>query len=712
MLHPRSFLLSAFADGALPPARRDRVAAHLAACARCRATVESYRALGAAASSLAAAPLPADGLAAVLARRAAGERVILPVEDAPPRRAAHPALRAAAGIVLLLVSAAVLMVASAPRLEAVSSELRLAPEGPRRGEAVRLAYAPGAGFTDAEALVVRARLRRPGDRAYLQRGEIAVLDTLRCGRDGVFRGEIRLPESTAYAVLTVETADGSEVDTNQRRYWEVLVHDSAGRPLAEALHQRTEELTGRDWEGAFQSARELARLYPDDPESWNSIRFFEATLRGAAAADSLKAAHLARFRALDAALRGRPGLGGADMGAMYFYAWGMDDTAAVARWDARLRTEDPRHPMAVQNRAIHLMRLHHEQPRVLLAALDSLWDEVGPAHSQLVAQGSRAARRTGDVQAIRRWSARYLQMYHGDVVYVANNLLGDRPELRPDALHILRAELARLRADDDARRFGLTRAEFRQREEAEAARVLAALGRHLLADGRTRAALDTFALATETVWDADVFLLAGRARLQAGDTAGAARLLSRVVVDPGTEPARRDSVAALARAFPAAAWAARLDSARSEMRSRVLAQSVNRGVPHRARLVDGGGTGVPFADVVGGAPAVVVFWSRHCGPARESVAILNQLAGSLRAEGVPVVAMTDEAPSADFRAEVRTLGLSVPVYHDTRREAAHGFRSSGTPHYFVVDADGRIRFEYTSPADIPRQVAVLRPIAG
>jgi thiol-disulfide isomerase/thioredoxin len=708
MPHPRSFLLSAFADGALPHARRDRVAAHLAACARCRAAVESYRAIGSAAAALDPAPLPADGLAAVLARRAAGDRVILPVEDAPPRRAMHPALRAAAGIVLLLAAAAVLMVASAPRLEAVSSEMRLSPEGPRRGEAVRLVYAPGSGFAGAEALVVRARLRRHGDRAYEQRGDIEVLDTLRRGRDGVFGGQIHLPPSVVYAALTVETADGEEVDTNQRRYWEVLVHDSAGRPLADALHQRTEELTGRDWEGAFESARELVRLYPDDPESWSAIRFFETALRGSAAADSLQRIHLARFRQLDAALGTRPGVDGDDMTAMYFYALGVQDSAAAARWDARLAAEHPRHPGAVQNRAVQLMRAHYDQPAVLLAALDALWDQVGPAHSTLAVLGIQTARRTGDPRAIRRWATRYLHFYVDDVVSVADNSFTDHPSLRPDGLRVLRDELARLRAPDEAARFGVTRAEFQRRREARVARVLAALGRHLAEAGQTRAALDTFALATESVWDPDVFLLAGRARLETGDTAGGARMLSRVVVDPATPAARRDSVAALARAFPPAAWAARLDSARGEMRERVLAQAVSRGVPAGVRLVDGQGAAVSFADAAGEGPVVVVFWSRHCGPARQAIALLNSLAQS----GVRVIGITDEAPSADFRDEARALGLRLPIYHDTRRQAAHSFHAWGTPYYFVLDADRRIRFEYTSPADIPRQVAVLSPTAG
>jgi hypothetical protein len=205
-----------------------------------------------------------------------------------------------------------------------------------------------------------------------------------------------------------------------------------------------------------------------------------------------------------------------------------------------------------------------------------------------------------------------------------------------------------------------------------------------------------------------VFLLAGRARLQAGDTAGAAALLARVSVDPGTEPALRDSVSALAGAMGAAAWSARLETARREMRERVLMRAVQRPVPARARLVSSAGETVTVGDAMGGTGAVVVFWSRRCGPAVESVDAINRLAASLRAGGVRVIAVTDEAPSAEFAAEVRRLGLGVPVYHDTRREAAHGFRAVGTPEYFVVDAGGSIRYEDTAPSDIPRQLAVLR----
>lgn len=711
MLHPRFATLSAFADGALPPARRPRVAAHVAECARCRGALADIRAMASTAASLPDPPLPADGLQRILARRAAGERLILAVESAPPaRRPARPMVRAAAAVALLATAAGGLVLATAPRLEAVSSELRLAPEAPRAGQAVRLAYTPGTGFAGARALVVRARLRHPGERAYREEAVVAVLDTLRPDGDGVFRGEARLPAGAVYAELAVEAPDGTEVDTNGRRYWEVLVHDAAGRPLADALHQRAQALTGRDWEGAFDAARRMAELYPEDPESWGSLQFFENALRGAAAGDSLAPIHRARFAALDSALRGRPGLDGEALGAMYFYAWGVGDSIARERWDERLRTEQPRHPKAVQNRTITIMRAHYEQPAEVVRQLDALWDEVGPAHSQLALQGILAARRTRDPESIRRWVPRYLRFYRDDVVSVAEGSLAVHPSLRPDALRLLRAELARLRAPENAERFGVTRAEDRRRRDEQAAHVLAALGRHLLADGRTAAALDTLALATEVpgVWDAEVFLLAGRTRLQAGDTAGAARLLARVAVDPGTPPARRDSVAALARGMEGAAWSALLDDARREMRERVLARSVNRPVSGSARMVAGDGRTVPLGEAAGDAGTVVVFWSRRCGPAIDAVQAINRLAATLRADGVRVIAITDEPRSAGFDAEVRGLGLAVPMYHDTRREAARAFRAAGTPQYFVMDADGRVRYEYTSVDDIPRQLAVLR----
>lgn len=106
ILHPGFRRLRAFAAGELPPAERARVAGHLAGCPRCRRVVASVRALVAAAAEETAPPVPAGAWESILARRAAGEQVILPAADpAPPaagpaRRARSWALPRAAALVL------------------------------------------------------------------------------------------------------------------------------------------------------------------------------------------------------------------------------------------------------------------------------------------------------------------------------------------------------------------------------------------------------------------------------------------------------------------------------------------------------------------------------------------------------------------------------------------------------------------------------------
>ena len=51
--------------------------------------------------------------------------------------------------------------------------------------------------------------------------------------------------------------------------------------------------------------------------------------------------------------------------------------------------------------------------------------------------------------------------------------------------------------------------------------------------------------------------------------------------------------------------------------------------------------------------------------------------------------------------------LTFPVYGDAWREASRAFSQWGTPSYFVLDADGLVRFE-DRLNHIPAEVAVLQ----
>jgi hypothetical protein len=107
-LHPGIRRLKRFADRESPPREAARVAAHLERCGRCAEGVAFFRRVSADARA-AAAPAPSDALLArILASRAAGERVVLPVDPATPRTwrrgGALAGFAAAAAAVVFLVA--------------------------------------------------------------------------------------------------------------------------------------------------------------------------------------------------------------------------------------------------------------------------------------------------------------------------------------------------------------------------------------------------------------------------------------------------------------------------------------------------------------------------------------------------------------------------------------------------------------------------------
>jgi len=80
----------------------------------------------------------------------------------------------------------------------------------------------------------------------------------------------------------------------------------------------------------------------------------------------------------------------------------------------------------------------------------------------------------------------------------------------------------------------------------------------------------------------------------------------------------------------------------------------------------------------------------------------------LRQQGVAIVAITDERVSDDLRRFLADQKLTFPVYADAWRQASRAFSQWGTPSYFVLDADGLVRFEYRELNQIPAEVAVLQ----
>ncbi len=96
----------------LEPRARRRVRRHLVACQRCRDELHLIRTLRNVAEEVTSPALPADGFAAIRARRDAGERVILPADTAglrPPGRRIWPMALAGTVLVAAVIAAQIVI---------------------------------------------------------------------------------------------------------------------------------------------------------------------------------------------------------------------------------------------------------------------------------------------------------------------------------------------------------------------------------------------------------------------------------------------------------------------------------------------------------------------------------------------------------------------------------------------------------------------------
>lgn len=703
ILHPTTTKLQRYALHEASPKERERIAAHLLRCSRCRREIDEIIVLRDGLRELVDTPVPSRSWERIRERLEGGERLILPVETSARAPAWRSRIRAVAAAVIIL-AAGIAVFGRPETAEANQSELRFGTATPRAGAEITVAYTPGTLFGDADRLVLRARFRTPGDHVFTARAGELLRD-----RDGTYRGVVRLPDSVVYAVFVVEDPEARRLDSNLERGWDLLVHASDGRPLFEAMGQKAQELTGRNWEMAGEVARTRADLYPDQMLSWKELYFYERGIVGGERIDSLRAAHRAHLLRYHRQFSEKAELSGDDAGQMFWYARLVEDSSLTRYWRDRLVGEYPAHPLAVQQRTMELWMEHRTDPERYLPPIERLWDEVGPAHELLMREGLETAQRIGSPEAVLRWADRFDWPFPGEAF---GEVLVRYPELREEGMRRLRARIRRLeegRAED--RDLFWTAAEQRRASGAALRSTFAHLGNALLAGGQVHAALDTLTLAVSGGWDPPLFRKVADARLAAGDTAGAVDVWARVAVDPGTREAFADTVQTRAgRHFVSSHWTALLHAATEQMRERVLEGAMSRPARGSVRVADSAGRTHRLSDLTGNTPAVVVFWSRFCGPAIDALPAIVRLAERLRSEGVPLVLITEEAPSADFKNFMAEREANLPVYHDTRKEAALAFSNWGTPQYFVLDPTGRIRFVHHAISRIPRQVAVLRPL--
>ncbi len=712
--HPSERTLHRFADADLSGSPAERVASHVSVCPHCRARIRFIRVLGRAASDGVEIEPPAGILERALARRAAGERIRLPLND-PPRLRSASALARAAILIIAIVGG--IFAVGVRELGAFRSDLSFQPSRPERGERIALTYRADPGMAEQQELRVRARLRSKHDENYNVGMKTTVVATLVRTDDLLFRGSFTLPDSIVYAVFAVETLDGRIVDNNGRRLWELSVHQADGRPIAEALEQRSSDMMGRNWELAFESAKELARQYPSDPHGLSAVSFFEPLALGTTAwSDSGLPRFQERFAQLNRELRDRQDLDGDALQWMMLAARGAKDSIASEHWRTALLRRFPHHTQSLQLHIVYdILVPHYKDTTRVLHELDSVWtvvehepDKGGPGYRHLVRQGLNFAAGTRDADLTIRWAERFLAVFPSLSTEVAARLAAI-PTLRQRAIQILEAELDRVEAaPDEDRPLEMTVEENQRRLEIPIQRLSNQFGRVLLDDGQTERAAESLQRAVNIGWNTKVFRSVAEVQLELGQASAAFRTLARVAADPTTTASFADTARErLGQAFDPSSWEEHVRTARETMHRRTLRDATMRSLPERIRLVTRDGTTRTFREITNSRVTLVVIWNRYCGEAIQALPDIGRLAQVLEERGIAVVIVAEQPPSDDLYEFVRERGVTQPLYHDTRHEATRAFNSWGTPEYFITDELGRIRFEYTDLFSALRQAEAL-----
>ena len=552
-----------------------------------------------------------------------------------------------------------------------AGNLVFTPEAPRPGSTVTVRYHPAESLAGEPELILRGHFRiakEPDSGLGARNGRIA---TLAPAGDGSFTASFRLPELAAHGVFVVEDIAGERLDTNGGRHFDLLVHGEDKSSLADALSQRAAYYQERDPAIASRSierAMELRREVVAEENPGDSV-----TMTFTGSSVMLTAEDLERI--------------------------GLPDVRWVRTWERWRQDGDSR------------------------AALDDFeaeWPAVGHRRPGMSSSALLIAVRTLDLAAVDRWAGRILDNGWTDPwseKLMVARMISQIPVRRDRALELARGAMADLDAVDFARdpgrQLGQTAGEYAGVVTQARADALVKHSRLLAEAGFEEQSLEVLEAATAESAEPDLFRRLGELRLARGDAAGAALAFAVVASDPGTLPAEARALAGRAgHSADSPEWHRLLESAAATVLPRALAGAVRRSLPP-VRVADAEGERLALEQIVGGKPAVVVFWARWCGPCIAEIPEVARLAQALEPRGVRLVSVsTDDVPGAEMDAWLRDRRVTYPVYYDLDGEAWSAFGAEYISAVFVLDANGLVRFEHSHVEGVWRQLEALGLLAG
>jgi len=726
--HPDAETLSQYAARTLNGDERLATGKHLERCTKCRETVKMLRQLTDLGAESVESPSQGDILTRVLDARAAGARALLPTAEPVGVRSRRLPLAAGVGVAAIIAVVYLFSIRNASAGSRTGT-LTFKPAAPQPGQMVRVTYEPNAPLARFDSVILRARFRRPVDEDYndgMMQSRVGAMH--RSG--GRFTLEFRLPDSVVFAVFAVESPGADIIDDKDQQLWDLVMVDEAGKPLFDALVQKQRDLMGRSFEEGLRTTRTLAALYPDDPEAGGMVPVFERWVLGEHIADSLSPGHRRRFAAFQAALGEKLELPARIIAGMAHFAIALDDSGASHYWIARFQKSFPNDPEVLsreENRLASQYIKGKQEPngsyRVLetqpayFQELESVWRKLEPTHDpylESVAHNAFAhAMDARDTAHVRIWASRSYRLARdvpGWSDYLGKELL-QYPTLRDTAEAWLRNGVHILAEGRDAdRRLWATVSVQREMNRSAAQPILASLGKALIEDGHLDAGLDTLRLAASYGWNPQALRSVGDALIARGDTAAALQSYARVVADPGTPVALKDSIRSTVSRAGDANWERLVQTAAQEMRQSVLQRAAPRSLNGPFRLMTKSGAIHSLADVVNNKVTVLMFWSPYCGFSLQPLHDLDLLNDRLASQGAQVVTIVDQPFSKDLEQALRVHRAGrLSVFYDFRSDAHRAFSSFGTPDYYVLDSNGRVVFQHSSLEELPRQVAALLP---
>ena len=576
--------------------------------------------------------------------------------------------------------------------------VRFSPESPSAGSEINVSYVASSGLADESELVLRGTYRTAAGEI-----ELLTIPSMQLGSGGAFSTRFTLPEAAVYAAFVVEDAAGQRLDTDGGNLFDLLVHGADGTPLYRGLVGRADEFEARNLLTSLEALRRAVELYPDSLDGWGRLRSLERRVLGSSRGDSLFAWHQENFAGIDERYRDREDLPLATVEAILDYAGEVGDAAARDHWDTRVN-ETVGSFFWAQSVTLPIRRQWRADgdTEAAMDAFERYWPVA--QRGQIAALALSTAIMAEDLAAVDRWIPRNLGPGgRGD--FAAAEDLAEIPERRKLALEIARKEFDK---PNSLRPLGRTFEEHTQWLALERATLLKRYARLLTQYASAEEALAVVEEATAQSTSPDLFEALAELKLDRGDIDGAARAYAVVASDPGTPQPKADSLALLVGyTSDSPEWDALLEAAEEAVLTQIQAAAA-QWTPAASHVTDATGERHALADLTAGKPTVLVFWARWCGPCIEKIPDVARLQEALGPLGAQVLSIAwRDPPGPDMDAFIEEHGIDYPVYHDLEDSATDAFGVFAIQTNFVLDAEGRVRFERPELVDIPRQVEAL-----